>query len=114
MGLNDMGAANVHTVWAVMGYSIAFGLASTRLRQRCQVVLACATEPDALSAPNERVSTPPQILRPDPEMMARPAFTPGLSTPHLHAIEGGNQSTGAIDVPGSDPRPNDPSLMTRT
>lgn len=39
-------------------------------------------------------------------------FYPGLSTPHLKAIEGENQPTGAIDVPSSDSRPNDPSSVT--
>lgn len=39
-------------------------------------------------------------------------FYPGLSTPHLKAIEGENQPGGAIDVPSSDSRPNDPSSVT--
>ncbi len=39
-------------------------------------------------------------------------FYPGLSTPHLKALEGENQSIGAIDVPGSDSRLNDPSSVT--
>ncbi|KAH9993682.1 serine dehydratase alpha chain-domain-containing protein [Russula compacta] len=37
-------------------------------------------------------------------------FYPGLSTPHLQAIEGRNQPTGAIDVPESDSSLDDPSV----
>jgi len=36
-------------------------------------------------------------------------FYPGLSTPHLQAIEGGNRPDGVIDAPGNDSRLNDPS-----
>ncbi|KAF8479720.1 serine dehydratase alpha chain-domain-containing protein [Russula ochroleuca] len=41
-------------------------------------------------------------------------FYPGLSTPNLQAIEGGDHAIGAIDVPGSDSRPKDPSSATST
>jgi len=41
-------------------------------------------------------------------------FYPGLSTPHLRAIDGGNQSTGAIDAPVTDCDPNHPSSVTHS
>ncbi|KAI0272658.1 serine dehydratase alpha chain-domain-containing protein [Gloeopeniophorella convolvens] len=36
-------------------------------------------------------------------------FYPGLSTPHLQAIEGGARPAGAIDAPDTEDRPNEPS-----
>jgi hypothetical protein len=78
---------------------IVFDLASTHVRRRCQVALPCAAGP--------RCSIGAYPLREKPA-----SFDPGLSTPHLKAIEGENQPTGAIDVPSSDSRPNDPSSVT--
>ncbi|KAI0255797.1 serine dehydratase alpha chain-domain-containing protein [Lactifluus subvellereus] len=39
-------------------------------------------------------------------------FYPGLSTPHLQAIEGGDQFAGAIGAPDGDARPSDLSSAT--
>jgi len=41
-------------------------------------------------------------------------FYPGISTPHLSAIEDANQPFGAIDAPDSDSRPDDPSSDSET